>query len=51
MKQEGLRAIALIEFKATWDSKHNFLVSPNLFKQDFDIKGPHRNGLLISPIF
>ena len=42
MKQEGLRSVAPKKFKATTDSNHNFPVSPNLLKQDFNVKEPHR---------
>lgn len=42
MKQEGIRAIVPRKYKATTDSKHNLPVAPNLLKQEFDVKEPHK---------
>ena len=42
MKQEGIRAIVPRKFKPTTDSKHNLPVAPNLLKQEFDVKEPHK---------
>ena len=42
MKKEGIRAIVLRKYRATTNSKHKFLVAPNLLKQDFNIKEPNK---------
>ncbi|QMU65641.1 MAG: IS3 family transposase [Flavobacteriaceae bacterium] len=48
MKANHLHAVRTRKFKATSDSKHNYLISPNLLNQNFKVK--RKNQVWVSDI-